>query len=115
MTAQAVAGAPDLASAMAARMARRAGIIHTALDNVAGLHVHKPEAGMFALVDIRALSQDSQAFALALLKAEAVAVMPGASFGKAFESWLRLALNASDDATQEACTRIKRFAMGWPR
>lgn len=115
MTAQAVAGAPDLATAMAARMARRAGIIHAALDGVAGLHVHKPEAGMFALLDIRALSHDSKAFALALLEAEAVAVMPGASFGKAFEGWLRLALNASDDATHEACIRIKRFAMGWPR
>ncbi|WP_040483040.1 pyridoxal phosphate-dependent aminotransferase [Yoonia vestfoldensis] len=115
MTAQAVAGAPDLATAMAARMARRAGIIHAALDGVAGLHVHKPEAGMFALLDIRALSRDSKAFALALLEAEAVAVMPGASFGKAFEGWLRLALNASDDATREACTRIKRFAMSWPR
>ena len=115
MTAQAVAGAPDLATAMAARMARRAGIIHAALDGVAGLHVHKPEAGMFALLDIRALSHDSKAFALALLEAEAVAVMPGASFGKAFEGWLRLALNASDDATREACIRIKRFAMGWPR
>ncbi len=115
MTAQAVAGAPDLATAMAARMARRAGIIHAALDGVAGLHVHKPEAGMFALLDIRALSRDSKAFALTLLEAEAVAVMPGASFGKAFEGWLRLALNASDDATCEACIRIKRFAMGWPR
>ena len=51
---------------------------------------------MSALLDIRALSRDSKAFALALLEAEAVAVMPGASFGKAFEGWLRLALNASD-------------------
>ncbi|MFU8825463.1 pyridoxal phosphate-dependent aminotransferase [Yoonia sp.] len=110
MTAAAVASPPDLATAMAARMAQRASIIHAALDGVAGLHVHKPEAGMFALLDIRALSNDSQAFALALLDAEAVAVMPGASFGKAFEGWLRLALNASDDATREACTRIKRFA-----
>ena len=110
MTAAAVASPPDLATAMAARMAQRASIIHAALDGVAGLHVHKPEAGMFALLDIRALSHDSQAFALALLNAEAVAVMPGASFGKAFEGWLRLALNASDDATREACTRIKRFA-----
>ncbi len=110
MTAAAVASPPDLATAMAARMAQRASIIHAALDGLAGLHVHKPEAGMFALLDIRALSHDSQAFALALLDAEAVAVMPGASFGKAFEGWLRLALNASDDATREACTRIKRFA-----
>jgi arginine:pyruvate transaminase len=113
MTAQAVAAEPALARAMAARMAKRAAIIHAALDGVAGLQVHRPDAGMFALLDIRALSMDSKAFALALLDAEQVAAMPGASFGAAFEGWLRLALNASDADTAEACHRIKRFAEGW--
>ncbi|MCB1397327.1 MAG: pyridoxal phosphate-dependent aminotransferase [Rhodobacter sp.] len=110
MTARAVSGPPVLAQQMAARMARRAGIIHAALDGVAGLRVLRPEAGMFALLDIRALSADSQAFALALLEATDVAVMPGASFGTAFEGWLRLALNASDADTAEACSRIAAHA-----
>jgi len=110
MTAEALRSPPDLAHAMAARMARRARLIHEGLDGVAGLRVHRPEAGMFALVDIRALSNDSQAFAMALLDATGVAVMPGASFGKAFEGWLRLALNASDAATADACARIAGFA-----
>jgi arginine:pyruvate transaminase len=74
--------------------------------------VHRPEAGMFALVDIRALSGDSQAFALALLEATDVAVMPGASFGAGLEGWLRVALNASDADTVEACRRIAAFAKG---
>jgi arginine:pyruvate transaminase len=65
---------------------------------------------MFALLDIRALSHDSQAFALALLEATGVAVMPGASFGAALEGWLRVALNASDEQTAEACARIAGFA-----
>jgi arginine:pyruvate transaminase len=113
MTAAAVASPPTLARGMAARMARRAGLIHGALNGVAGLQVHRPEAGMFALVDIRALSGDSQAFALALLEATGVAVMPGASFGAGLEGWLRLALNASDADTVEACRRIAAFAEGW--
>jgi len=109
MTAEAVASPPDLARAMAARMANRAAIIHAALDGVAGMRVHRPQAGMFALIDIRALSQDSQGFALALLDATGVAVMPGASFGAALEGWLRVALNASDADTAEACRRIAHF------
>ncbi|MFN3662501.1 pyridoxal phosphate-dependent aminotransferase [Yoonia sp.] len=113
MTAEAVASPPSLAHAMAARMAHRAGIIHDALDGVAGLRVHRPEAGMFALLDIRALNGDSQAFAFELLGATQVAVMPGASFGVAFEGWLRLALNASDDDTHDACARIASFAKGY--
>lgn len=110
MTAEAVASPPSLARAMAARMANRATIIHRELDGVAGMRVHKPEAGMFALIDIRALSADSQGFALDLLAQTGVAVMPGASFGAALEGWLRLALNASDADTLEACHRISRFA-----
>lgn len=110
MTAQAVASPPDLARAMAARMANRARIIRDALDGVAGLRINLPEAGMFALVDCRALSMDSRAFALKLLETMDVAVMPGASFGAALEGWLRIALNASDADTAEVCARIRRFA-----
>jgi len=112
MTAEAVASPPTLARAMAARMANRAAIIHGALEGVAGMRVHRPEAGMFALVDIRALSTDSQGFALTLLAETGVAVMPGGSFGAGLEGWLRLALNASDADTREACRRISRFATG---
>ncbi len=113
MTAAALNTPPSLARAMAARMAHRAAMIHAALDGVAGLRVHRPEAGMFALVDIRALSNASQRFALDLLEATGVAVMPGASFGAGLEGWLRLALNASDADTHEACRRILGFASGF--
>ena len=65
---------------------------------------------MFALIDIRALSHDSLGFALDLLECADVAVMPGASFGAALEGWLRVALNASDADTREACTRIRTYA-----
>ena len=113
MTATALNGPPTLARGMAGRMAHRAALIHDGLDGVAGLRVHRPEAGMFALLDIRALSGHSQAFALALLEATDVAVMPGASFGAGLEGWLRVALNASDADTVEACRRIAAFAKGW--
>lgn len=111
MTAEAIASAPVLAQGMAARMARRAQILFDRLDGVAGLRVHRPEAGMFALIDIRALSDNSLAFALELLEATDVAMMPGASFGLALEGWLRVALNASDADTEEACARIAAYAM----
>jgi arginine:pyruvate transaminase len=39
--------------------------------------------------------------------------MPGASFGAGLEGWLRLALNASDAETTEACHRIAAFAEDW--
>lgn len=112
MTAQALGAPPSLARGMADRMANRARIIRDALDGVAGLKVSRPEAGMFALIDIRNLSNDSLQFALDLLEKTDVAVMPGASFGTALEGWLRVALNASDAETSDACARIRSFVEG---
>jgi len=102
------------ARAMAARMAGRARILQAGLDGVAGLHLHIPEAGMFALLDHRALCMDSQTFARRLLEATDVAAMPGASFGPGLEGWLRLALNQSDADTAEAARRIAGFARAFP-
>jgi len=63
MTALAVGGPSPVAAGMADRFARRAAIIAGALDGVAGLRVHRPEAGMFTLVDIRATGLAGEAFA----------------------------------------------------
>ena len=110
MTAQALSEPPLLARAMAARMARRAAILHQGLDGVAGLRLHRPQAGMFALLDHRTVAADSLDFARRLLAATGVAVMPGCSFGEGLRGWARLALNATDADTAEAARRIAAFA-----
>ena len=110
MTARAVSAPSPIARNMAARFAARAALVHARLDGTAGLRVHRPEAGMFTLIDIRASGLTGPAFALALLDAEAVAVMPGESFGAALAGWLRVSLTVPDDLIDEACTRIARFA-----
>ena len=110
MTAAAVSAPSEVAPGMVARFAARAEIIHDALDGQHGLRVHRPQAGMFALLDIRATGLSGEAFAASLLEAEQVATMPGESFGQALSGWLRLALSQSDGLTAEACRRIARHA-----
>ena len=110
MTAAAISTPSEVAPAMVARFAARAAMIHKALDGQYGLRVHLPQAGMFALLDIRATGLSGQAFAASLLTAEQVATMPGESFGAALSGWLRLALSQSDGLTAEACRRIARHA-----
>lgn len=110
MAAQALASPPVLARAMAARMAKRARILAEGLAGVNSLRLHRPEAGMFALLDHRAIEADSLTFARNLFAATEVAVMPGSSFGPALQGWARLALNASDTDTAEAAVRIAAFA-----
>lgn len=113
MTTEAVRQPSDVAAGMRTRFANRAGIIARKLDGVAGLRVHRPEAGMFALVDVGAVTPDGEAFALALLEQSGVAVMPGASFGETLKSWLRVSLTQPDDRIAAACDRIADFATGW--
>ena len=106
MTAAAVSVPSPVAAGMAERFKRRAGLIHALVDGKAGFRVNRPAAGMFALVDIRATGVSGEAFAMGLLEAQKVAVMPGESFGAALAGWIRLSLTQDDARIAEACTRI---------
>jgi arginine:pyruvate transaminase len=110
MTAEAVSHPSPVAAPMMARFQRRAAILHDALHGVAGLGVHAPQAGMFAVVDVRAVCPSGHAFAAGLLDAEKVAVMPGESFGTGLAGWLRVSLTQADGLVAEAAGRIARHA-----
>lgn len=110
MTAEAIRAGSSVAPDMVKRFTRRADLVVERLDGVAGIQVHRPDAGMFALVNVAAVTEDGEGFALALLEKVGVAVMPGASFGTALRSWLRLSLTQPDEVIEEACHRIAAFA-----
>ena len=110
MTAAAVSSPSPIAPGMALQFARRSKLVHARLDGVMGMRVPLPEAGMFAVVDIRSLGISGTDFARALLIRSHVAVMPGESFGEALSGWLRLSLTIDDALIDEACTRIIDYA-----
>ena len=110
LTELAVSEPSPVAGGMVDRFSHRAGILAQVLDGVGGLRVHRPEAGMFALIDVRATGLSGEAFASGLLDRQKVAVMPGESFGAGLAGWLRLSLTQPDDRTSEAATRIAAHA-----
>lgn len=110
LTELAVSEHSPVADGMRDRFSRRAGILARTLDGVGGVRVHRPEAGMFALVDVRATGLSGEAFAASLLDQHKVAVMPGESFGAGLSGWLRLSLTQPDDRTTLAATRIAAHA-----
>lgn len=117
MTAIAIREGSPVARGMAERFCRRAALIHDRLHEKARLAVHRPEAGMFALLDVRATGLSGQTFARALLAETGVATMPGESFGAGLAGWLRLSLTQQDAAIATACDRILTFTenrMGEP-
>ena len=110
MTATAIRAGSPVARGMAQRFAHRADLIHRRLHGRAGLGVHRPEAGMFALLDVRTCGLSGHAFATALLHETGVACMPGESFGAGLAGWLRLSLTQPDALIETACDRILAFA-----
>ena len=110
MTALAVAAPSEVAPGMVARFSRRAALIRDRLDGVSGLSASRPEAGMFLLVDVRAVCASGEVFSRRLLDEKSVAVMPGESFGAALQGWIRLSLTKPDDLILAACDRIAELA-----
>ncbi|PTE15602.1 pyridoxal phosphate-dependent aminotransferase [Pseudogemmobacter blasticus] len=110
MTALAVSEPSPVAAGMTERFARRAAMFFKGLDGVAGLRVHRPEAGMFTLLDVRATGLSGEAFARSLLEEQSVAAMPGESFGSSLGGWLRISLTQDDARVAEAIRRIAAHA-----
>ena len=65
---------------------------------------------MFVLLDVRGTGLSAEDFALRLLAAERVAVLPCDSFGPSAAGHLRIALSAPEPRLREAGERIVRFA-----
>jgi aminotransferase len=77
--------------------------------NDAGLNCLMPQGAFYVFPDISSTGMTSREFALALLKAEKVAVVPGDVFGKSGEGHVRCSYAASIDHLKQAMTRIKKF------
>ena len=98
------------AAAMREAYVNRARRVVSALSGLPGVACRMPQAGMFVVADIRGTGLSGTAFANRLLDEAGVAVMPGESFGDAFNGWIRLSLTAPDDAIDRALDRVVAFA-----
>ncbi|AHD01782.1 pyridoxal phosphate-dependent aminotransferase [Leisingera methylohalidivorans] len=109
MTEKAVRDGSPVAAGMAARFAARTDLLLQRLHGETELRVHRPEAGMFALIDVSATNMDGDAYAWDLLDS-GVAVMPGSAFGDSLTNWVRVALTIDDGSFATALDRITAHA-----
>ncbi len=110
MTERAVREGSTVAAGMVDRFSARAQVLADRLMRDTDLLVHRPDAGMFALVDTSATGLDGKAYAMDLFENAGVAVMPGASFGDSLQNWVRVALTISDNDLDKALNRIVTHA-----
>lgn len=95
---------------VAARYRRRRDAALAALEGAEGVRAHRAAGGMYLFLDVREADPSGSRFALGLLEAEGVAVMPGESFGAAGAGHVRVALTRPEAELADAMRRLARFA-----
>jgi len=101
---------PDFEAEIAAPFRRRRDLVMGLLEGQNVVRAIPAEGAMYVMLDIRATGMSGEAFAMALLEAHHVAVMPGESFGAAAAGHLRVALTVADDRLEAALRQLLDFA-----
>ena len=80
--------------------------------NQIGLPTFEPHGAFYAFPQVSGTGLDDESFAERLLKEKRVAVVPGSSFGKGGEGFVRCSYATSMDKIEEALDRIQEFVKG---
>jgi len=88
---------------------KRRDLTLNALKDCPAIKVLKPDAGMFLLLDLRALPMSTEEFAWALYKHKGVSTLDAAAFGKTADGFIRISFTVDDAQLLDACTRITAF------
>ena len=78
--------------------------------NEIGLSCHKPKGAFYVFPKITSTGLSSHDFAMKLLEAQDVAVVPGGAFGASGEGFIRCSYATSMEELKEALARIEKFA-----
>ncbi len=89
-------------------------VVHftTRLNEIEGLKCYTPEGGFYGWMDITELDISSKQFCNQLLKEDNVALIPGDTFGKQGENYVRVTCVKSWDEINGGLERINGFVQG---
>jgi len=104
---EALHGDQSLVEAVVAEYRRRRDVLTAGLNAIPGVHCHLPQGAFYAFPNVSALGRSADWLANYLLEDAGVAVLPGTSFGKYGEGYLRLCFANSMENILEALELIK--------
>ncbi|TDJ24676.1 MAG: pyridoxal phosphate-dependent aminotransferase [Gammaproteobacteria bacterium] len=78
------------------------------IAGIDGLVCAPPQAGMFVMLDVSAITADGGRFAQALLDVARISTIPGVGFGATTRSYVRVSLTQPVGVLEEACDRINQ-------
>jgi len=103
----ALTGPQDAAEAVVAEYQKRRDVVVDGLNQIRGLSCQKPKGAFYAFPNIRAFGKSSQEIADLVLDQAGVALLPGSSFGKYGEGYLRISYANSIENLQSGLEKIK--------
>ena len=106
---EALSGENDYSANMVNIFTKRRNILVDGINRIPKLSCEAPEATFYLMVDISETGMKSEEFAIALLKAVHVAVVPGITYGRSCDNYVRMAFTLGEDKIQEGIKRIQTF------
>ncbi len=88
---------------------KRRNYIGDAINDIPYLSCIKPDGAFYLFVNIEKTGMTSLAFANALLESQHVAVVPGITYGKQYDNYVRIAYTVKVEILKDAVTRIEKF------
>ena len=104
---EALSGKDDYSANMVNIFTKRRNILVKGINNISKLSCETPEATFYLMVDISGTGMKSEEFAIALLKT--VPVVPGITYGRSCDNYVRMAFTLKEDKIQEGMKRIQTF------
>jgi len=105
---EALKGPQDEVERIDAEFKKRREVIVSGLNNIKGITCKKPHGAFYAFPNIKGTGMDSKKLGDYLLNEAGVAVLPGTSFGKYGEGYLRLSFANSVENIKKALDRISK-------
>ena len=106
---EALSGENDYSANMVNIFTKRRNILVDGINRIPKLSCEAPEATFYLMVDISETGMKSEEFAIALLKAVHVAVVPGITYGRSCDNYVRMAFTLGEEKIQEGIKRIQTF------
>ena len=106
---QALTGPQECVEEMNQAFKKRATLMFTKLNEVKGINCQKPNGAFYCFPNISNTNKNSMEVQNLLLNKIGVATVAGTSFGKYGENYIRLSCANSNDAIEEAISRMKNI------
>jgi aminotransferase len=106
---EALSGRGDYSSHMVETFRSRRDLLVKGIQEIPGLSCNAPEATFYLMVNISQTGMTSEQFAIELLKAVHVALVPGITYGQSCDKYVRIAFTIGEEKIKEGIRRIRQF------